>query len=116
MQQSDVMSAIAQPMSQSVKVSRTPYKTTAPTGTNSRRPRSAKARNRGRSGTRRRRNDYGDLSVSTVAKSEGSGLFEGRYGCDVRARRANSALKKGEKAVAARVETGDRVRGAVAGG
>jgi hypothetical protein len=54
--------------------------------------------------------------VSTVAKSKGNGLFEGRYGCDVMARRANSALKKGEKAIAGRVETGDRVRGAVAGG
>jgi hypothetical protein len=76
--------------------------TTPATRTTSRRRRSAKARNRGRSGAQRCGHDYGELVVSTVAKRGVRRLCEGRYAVGVSARRGNSAVKRGEIAAAVR--------------
>src|SRR5262249_7574772 len=78
--------------------------------------RSAKARNRGRSGTQRCGHGYGGLVIWTVAKRGVRGLCEGRYWGCVGARRGNSAVKRGEKAAAVVVERGDRACVGVAGG
>ena len=77
-----------------------------------RRPKSAKARNRGRECTRRCGHAYGDLIASTVTQEE----VRGRYGCDVGGQAGRISVKKGGKATAVVVERRDRLCGLVAGG
>jgi len=67
-------------------------------------------------GYRRCRNDYGDLAMSMGVQIGDEKLWDGRYRGDGRARQGESTWKKAKSTAAGWVRTGNRIRGAVAGG